>query len=187
MIPCRSQELLPFPSVMYFFLQLFSINYSSILPHFILPSISCSTSQSCCSKFICSALLGILFSTILCTCPNQHNSIFYHSLYMPKPTQFSFLPSSVHVQTNVIYLTLFSKFTLLQASWPWRGGRGTALPILNLGTRRGWVVSTTPQPLYPRERPGTHCAGGWVGPRAGLDVCEKSHPYQDSVPGLSSP
>src|SRR5215468_3567718 len=22
---------------------------------------------------------------------------------------------------------------------------------------RGWVVSTTPRPLYPRERPGTHC------------------------------
>src|SRR5215510_3713860 len=36
-----------------------------------------------------------------------------------------------------------------------------------------------PRPLYPRERPGTHCTGGWVGPRAGLDVCEKSHPYRD--------
>jgi hypothetical protein len=36
------------------------------------------------------------------------------------------------------------------------------------------VVSTTPRPLYPCERPGTHCTGGWVGPRAGLDVCEKS-------------
>jgi hypothetical protein len=59
------------------------------------------------------------------------------------------------------------KFTLLQASWPWRGGRGIALPILNLGTRRGWVVSTTPPPFYPRERPGTHCTGGWVGPTAG--------------------
>jgi hypothetical protein len=41
------------------------------------------------------------------------------------------------------------------------------------------VVSTTPQPLYPRERPGTHCTGGWVGPRAGLDVCEKSRPHRD--------
>ena len=39
-----------------------------------------------------------------------------------------------------------------------------------------WVVSTTPQPLYPRERPGTHCIGGWVGPRAGLDGCGKSRP-----------
>jgi hypothetical protein len=23
----------------------------------------------------------------------------------------------------------------------------------------------------PRERPGTHCMGGWVGPRAGVDGC----------------
>ena len=29
----------------------------------------------------------------------------------------------------------------------------------------GWVVSTTPRPLYPQERPGTHCTGDWVGPR----------------------
>jgi hypothetical protein len=48
------------------------------------------------------------------------------------------------------------------------------LPFLNLGARRGWVVSTTPRPLYPRERPDTHCTKGCVGPRAGLDVCEKS-------------
>jgi hypothetical protein len=41
------------------------------------------------------------------------------------------------------------------------------------------VVSTTPRPLYHRERPGTHCTGGWVGPRAGLDVCEKSRPHRD--------
>jgi len=26
-----------------------------------------------------------------------------------------------------------------------------------------------PATLYPRERPGTHCTGGWVGPRTGLD------------------
>ena len=49
-IPCRSQELIPFLSVIYFFLPPFSTNYSSILPHFILPSISLSSSQSCCFK-----------------------------------------------------------------------------------------------------------------------------------------
>ena len=48
--PCRSQELLPFLSAMYFFLPPFSTNYSSILPHFILPSIAWFTSQSCCSQ-----------------------------------------------------------------------------------------------------------------------------------------
>ena len=27
-----------------------------------------------------------------------------------------------------------------------------------------------------RERPGTHCTGSWVGPRAGLDRCRKPRP-----------
>jgi hypothetical protein len=58
-------------------------------------------------------------------------------------------------------------------------GRGIPLLFLDLGARSGWVVSTKPRPPYPRERPGTHCTGGWVGLRAGLDVCEKSRPYRD--------
>jgi hypothetical protein len=57
-----------------------------------------------------------------------------------------------------------------------RVGRGIALLFLDLGARRGWVVSTRPRPLYLRERHGTHCTGGWVGLRACLDVCEKSRP-----------
>jgi hypothetical protein len=39
-----------------------------------------------------------------------------------------------------------------------------------------------PAGIYPRERPGTHCTGGWVGPRAGLDRCWKSRP----PPGFDS-
>jgi hypothetical protein len=35
----------------------------------------------------------------------------------------------------------------------------------------GWVANATPRPLYSRERWGTHCIGGWVVPRAGLDSC----------------
>jgi hypothetical protein len=64
---------------------------------------------------------------------------------------------------------------------------GVAVLILDLGARRGWVVSTTPQLLYPQERPGTHCTGGWVGPRAGLDVREKSRPHRDSISGPPGP
>jgi len=45
----------------------------SILSHLILPSISWSTSQFLVPKFIYNTLLRILFSSILCTCPNQHN------------------------------------------------------------------------------------------------------------------
>ena len=40
----------------------------------------------------------------------------------------------------------------------------------------GVSVNATPRPIYPRERPGIHCIGGWVGPRAGLDGCGKSRP-----------
>ena len=72
-IPCRCQELLPFLSAMYF-----SCHPS---PPTILPS---SLTTSChlflgllrnlvASKCICNTLLGILFSSILCTCPNQRN------------------------------------------------------------------------------------------------------------------
>jgi hypothetical protein len=46
------------------------------------------------------------------------------------------------------------------------------LLILDLSTRWGWVVSVTSRSRFsPGERtPGTHCTGGWVGPRAGLDT-----------------
>jgi hypothetical protein len=67
------------------------------------------------------------------------------------------------------------------------GGRGIALHSLDLGARRGWKVKTTPRPLYPREIPGTHGTGGWVGPRAGLEVGEKYRPCRDSIPGPSTP
>jgi hypothetical protein len=41
------------------------------------------------------------------------------------------------------------------------------------------MVSVTPRPRFtPRERtPGTHCTGGWVGPRAGLDT-EDREPFK---------
>jgi hypothetical protein len=46
----------------------------------------------------------------------------------------------------------------------------------NLGTRWAWVINATLRPLYPREWPGTHCAGVWVGPRTGLDGCKNLAP-----------
>jgi hypothetical protein len=38
-----------------------------------------------------------------------------------------------------------------------RVGRGIALLFRDLGARRGWVVSLISRPIYPRERPATHC------------------------------
>ena len=52
----------------------------------------------------------------------------------------------------------------------------TGVPPLsrNLGTRRRWLGNFTSQSLYlSGEEPGTHCVGGWTGPRAGLDVLKK--------------
>ena len=34
----------------------------------------------------------------------------------------------------------------------------------------------------PRKRPGTHCTGGWMGPRAGLDGREKISPAPEFDP-----
>ena len=59
--------------------------------------------------------------------------------------------------------------------------------FFNLGARRQWVVKATPRPFYPRVRAGTHCIGGWVGPRVGLDGCGKSLPHRNSIPWPSSP
>ena len=47
-----------------------------------------------------------------------------------------------------------------------RGGADIKLySSFNLGARWGWVVNATLRPLYSPEWPGTHCTGGWVGPR----------------------
>ena len=68
-----------------------------------------------------------------------------------------------------------------------RVGRGITLLFHDRGTRRGWVVSSTPRPHFtPRERSGTHFTGGWVGPRAGLDGRKVSSP-PGFDPGPSSP
>jgi hypothetical protein len=48
----------------------------------------------------------------------------------------------------------------------------------------GYVVNAMPWPLYPWEKPGTHCIGGWVGPRAALERCGKSCPHRDLIPNM---
>ena len=41
------------------------------------------------------------------------------------------------------------------------GSRGRGLLFVKLGAGWRWVVNATLHPLYPRERPRTHCTGGW--------------------------
>ena len=58
-----------------------------------------------------------------------------------------------------------------------RVGRGIALLFHERGTRRWWVVSSTPRLHFtPGKDPGTYFTGGWVGPRAGLDGRKISSP-----------
>jgi hypothetical protein len=64
------------------------------------------------------------------------------------------------------------KVTIQQATKGQEGSRVITL-LLDLGARRGWVVSNTPRPLYPKEKPGTHCTGGWVLPGP-VWTCEKN-------------
>jgi len=52
---------------------------------------------------------------------------------------------------------------------------------------RGGGSALRPGHIHPRERPGTHCTGGKVGPRAGLDRCGKPRLHRVSIPGTSSP
>ena len=44
-----------------------------------------------------------------------------------------------------------------------------------------------PATFYPRKRPGTHCTGGWVGPRSGVDGRGKSRPSPGFDPQISQP
>jgi hypothetical protein len=47
---------------------------------------------------------------------------------------------------------------------------------MTTGLDGGKGPASRPSRSFPRERPSTHCKGGWVGPRAGLDRCGKSRP-----------
>ena len=68
-----------------------------------------------------------------------------------------------------------------------RGSRSIALPFHDHGTRRGEGQRHAPAVLYSRERPGTHCTEGWVGPRARLDMCGKSRPTPEFDPRTVQP
>jgi hypothetical protein len=57
----------------------------------------------------------------------------------------------------------------------------------NPTTSTGWVLNATSRRLCRRKRPGTHCIGGWVGLRAGLDGCGKSRPPKGFDPRSVQP
>ena len=83
--------------------------------------------------------------------------------------------------------TLVQALRLCTGHTAHRGSRGIAHSFLTTALEGSEGSVSHPAALYPRERPGTYCTGGWVGPRAGLDRCRKSRPHRDSIAGPSSP
>jgi hypothetical protein len=47
----------------------------------------------------------------------------------------------------------------------------------------GVVGQHRAQAVLPWKIPATRCIGGWLGPRAGLDGCEKSRHHRDLILG----
>jgi hypothetical protein len=79
------------------------------------------------------------------------------------------------------------RFTLGQTTRVQREKRGKALLFLYLAARWGGWLTPRSDLFTSGKRPGTHCTGGLVGLRAGLDRYGKFHPNRDSIPEPSSP
>jgi hypothetical protein len=80
--------------------------------------------------------------------------------------------------TPRIYLNFtFSVVLVLNqlSTMPWRhmGKWRNSSTIVDLGIRWRWVVSFTPRSLYYRRKSPRYPLGGWMGPRAGLDVVKQ--------------
>jgi len=94
-------------------------------------------------------------------------------LISPKQTGMT-----ICVKLNVFYkrgqmdlqLNIKVKWSRYRPGVAQRVGRVIALLFHYRGTRRGWVVSSTPRPHFtPGKDPVPHCIGGWVGPRASAE------------------
>jgi hypothetical protein len=59
--------------------------------------------------------------------------------------------------------------------------------FLNSALEGGEGSASRPSRTLPPGKNRTHCTRGRVGLRAGLNMCEKSRPHRDSIPGPSSP
>jgi hypothetical protein len=77
------------------------------------------------------------------------------------------------------------KFALEQVTKTQRG-RDVKLHSLTSVLDGGQLSTPHPGHFTPQERPGTHCRGGWVGLRAGLEGCGTSCLHWDLIPRLSS-
>jgi len=96
---------------------------------------------------------------------------------------------SCHKQSPLLWLILNYEFYILKVKWSryrlgvaQRVGRGIALLFHDRGTRRWWVVSSTPRPLFTsgKDRIPILQEAGWApGP---VWTGRKPRPHRDSIP-----
>ena len=124
-----------------------------------------------------------------CYVMSVYHSVFQsvaQSIYSALAVLVNNLFACMHFNTFVTCLLKRAKCSRYRSGVAQRVGRGIALLFHDRGTRRGWVVSGTPRPLFTHGILGTHFIGGWVDPRTGLDGRKISSP-PGFDPGPSSP
>ena len=98
------------------------------------------------------------------------------SLYLYLPEDGKLMAETCKVKVKKVKCTLVQALRLCTGRTVHRGSIGIALLFLDHGTRRGEGSASRLGRYLPLKRTGTHCTGGWVGSRAGLDRCGKSRP-----------
>jgi hypothetical protein len=162
--------------------------------------------------------VGSRFAAVCKSIVQQNNFINRNTYYRCKKQQLCAKRTQSSYETNklnkifgltlriglhVVKIPVIQEWFKGKVKWtryaPWRRFGWELVQLLlflNAGTRRGWVVSFTPRPRFtPGERsPGTHCRGGWLGPRAGLKaevrgkilcLCQGSNTSHQSDPILT--
>jgi hypothetical protein len=82
-----------------------------------------------------------------------------------------------------IFTKVKVKVTLEQAMMAHMRSRRSSTLSLSRALCKGVTSTPSPGPIYPKGKtPGTHCTGGWVGHKAGLDGRGKSRLHRDSIP-----
>jgi hypothetical protein len=76
-----------------------------------------------------------------------------------------------------VKVTLVQTLRLCKDRTAHRGSRGITILFHDQRHQKGVRCQRhAPSALYPQKRPGTHCTGGWVGHRTGMDRYGKSRP-----------
>jgi hypothetical protein len=98
--------------------------------------------------------------------PFRKNTQFHSSKSPTRCNSFPIYYPDVYLQLN-----MFRAFSRPLSGAQWRQWQPLVLTSYRGDSRAVFVVGPVDTAL-----PGTHCTGGWVGPRAGLDKCGKSRP-----------